>query len=214
MSKQELIKNLQEKFPEFHLFNLFEILDRRDFLPGANAIDADLDKPISIGEFQHSLEPSAIIEILNELNLSENDTVLEIGTGSGYLTACVFKQITPGNLVTIERIKNLCALAKQNLKNKFPEAIENKNIRIVWENGLQSPNKFPENSFDKIYLTFDAEKSFDLDGFIKILKPEGIIVFYQNKMLKSYTKSARNKPFLIQEKEVPYKFDKPKRGKS
>ena len=214
MTSQELIKSLKEKYPDFNQLNIFELLDRKDFLPGANAIDSDKDSPISIGEFQYSLQPSAIIEILEQLKITENDQVLEIGTGSGYLTACIFKQIQSGNIITIERIKHLCSLAKQNLSKKFPQEIEEKRIRFVWENGLQSPNKFPINSFDKIVLTFDVEKTFDLEGFIKILRPEGIIVFYQNKQLKSYTKSNRNKPFLILEKEVSYTFGKLKRGKN
>ena len=213
MNKKELIQELQTKFPNNNFLELFEILDRQDFIPGVNSINVYQDKPISIGEFQHSLPPSLIIEILNMLNLKQGLNVLEIGSGSGYMTACVYKKIIPGKIITIDRIKNLCSLSKKNLTQKFPNAINDKNIRIFWENGLQSPDKFISESFDRIYLTFDVENKLNLEGFINLLKKEGILVFIQNNKLKSYTKSNRNKAFLIEEKEIKFKIDPGKNNK-
>jgi len=213
MNKNELVRILKEKYPNNNSLELFEILDRQDFIPGTHASHAYENKNISIGHFQHSLAPEIIIEFLNLLNLKSNDNTLEIGSGSGYLTACVYKKIIPGNIITIERIKELCSLTKKNLTKKFPKAIENKKIRIFWENGLLSPNKFLSETFDKIYITFDTDDKLNLDNFINLLKKEGIIVFVSKNKIYSYTKGGRGKPFLIEEKEIKFKIDPGKSGK-
>jgi protein-L-isoaspartate(D-aspartate) O-methyltransferase len=190
-------------------------MDRRDFLPGLNTIDAYHDKPISIGEFQNSLAPSAVVRLCDMLNLQPNLRVLEIGLGSGYMAACVYKRIIPGKLFTIERLKKLCVLGKHNLTKKFPHALQEKNIRIFWENGLLAWQKFPESTFDRIYFTVAVDlHNFNLEGFIRLLVSEGILVFpAKDGKIYSYTKSKRGKPFLIEEVEEKLFFDEVKSGK-
>lgn len=215
-SHNELMQELKEKYPESNIFEIIEMLDRKDFIPGLNSIDAYNDKPVSIGSLQNSLSPSMVIEFCEMLNLKQGLTVLEIGMGSGYMTACVYRKISPGKIITIERIKDICVLGKYNLKKKFPQEIENKDIRIFWENGLLAEKKFPKDYFDRIYFTGAVEKNkINLDEFIKLLKEQGILIYPStDKNIYCYTKSNRNKPFLIEKKETKYPFDVLKGGKN
>lgn len=213
---KELIEELKHKFPHSSLLEIFEIIDRKDFLPGLNQLDAYEDRPISIGHFQNSLSPSTVITLCEKLNLAQGQDILEIGTGSGYLTAHVYKKINPGKIITIERNKKLCGLAKLNLRKKFPKAIEEKNIRIFWENGLLAWEKFPEASFDRIYLTGIVDKhTFHLNEFCQLLKENGILLFpSDDKKIHIYTVSQKKKPFFIEEIDFnDMIFDHLKNGK-
>jgi len=187
-SHAELIEKLKSKYPNNPIFELVELVDRKDFIPGLNSIDAYEDRPVSIGEFQNSLSPSIIVEMCELLDLREGQVVLEIGMGSGYMTSCVYRKITLGRIITIERIKTLCSLGQQNLKKKYKNSFEEKKIRVFWEDGLTAHTKFPENYFDRIYFTCSIDlHKFNLDGFVKLLKPEGILVFPADKnILYSY----------------------------
>jgi len=62
-------------------------LRRENFVPQAyrNLAFADIELPLGEGEFM--LAPKLEARLLQELNLSPDDRVLEVGTGSGYMTA-------------------------------------------------------------------------------------------------------------------------------
>lgn len=219
MNKTELCNLLREKYPNSNIFDIFSMLDRRDFLPGANTIDAYSDKQVSIGCFQHSLAPSTIIEMLQFLKLEDNQNILEIGTGSGYLTACMYKQGSPNQIITIERDKRLCGLAKHNLKEKLSSAIEQKRIRIFWENGLHASENLPKYSFDRIVFTCATDiKKIKHFNFQDLLANNGTLVFpvaiNNNKSkLVSYALDENNELILSEEKEIPHHFDEIKSGR-
>jgi len=62
---------------------------RQAFLAPAHHGVAFSDYELPIGHGQHMLKPVVDGRFLQSLQLSETDHVLEIGTGSGYLTACL-----------------------------------------------------------------------------------------------------------------------------
>ncbi|MDQ6917034.1 MAG: protein-L-isoaspartate O-methyltransferase [Pseudomonadota bacterium] len=65
---------------------LFEVR-REDFVPLAYRALAFADLEIPIGEGERMWTPKMEARVLQELDLKANEAVLEIGTGSGYLTA-------------------------------------------------------------------------------------------------------------------------------
>ncbi len=65
---------------------LFEVR-REDFVPLAYRSLAFADLEIPIGEGERMWTPKMEARVLQELDLKANEAVLEIGTGSGYLTA-------------------------------------------------------------------------------------------------------------------------------
>ena len=65
----------------------FNHLNRRDFIPEPFKVELLLDTPYPIGFGQTTSQPSLIQQMILILDPEPTDTVLEIGTGSGYLTA-------------------------------------------------------------------------------------------------------------------------------
>ncbi|HEY5719373.1 MAG TPA: protein-L-isoaspartate O-methyltransferase [Gammaproteobacteria bacterium] len=64
-------------------------LPRETFVPNAYRYLAYADLPIPLADGQAMLHPKYEGRILQALAIGEYDNVLEIGTGSGYLTACL-----------------------------------------------------------------------------------------------------------------------------
>src|SRR5712691_10926646 len=65
---------------------LFEVR-REDFVPPAYRALAFADLEIPLGDGERMWTPKMEARVLQELELKPHETVLEIGTGSGYLTA-------------------------------------------------------------------------------------------------------------------------------
>jgi protein-L-isoaspartate(D-aspartate) O-methyltransferase len=68
---------------------VFERLPRENFVPPEWRGAAYADFPVPLGDGQHMLVPSVAGRLLQALRLEHGERVLEIGTGSGYVTACL-----------------------------------------------------------------------------------------------------------------------------
>lgn len=62
---------------------------REDFVPQQYRALAFADLNIPLGHGQVMMPPKVEGRVLQSLNLKPTDTILEVGTGSGYLTACL-----------------------------------------------------------------------------------------------------------------------------
>src|SRR6187399_2357352 len=93
---------------------VFEQLPREIFVPEAaqGAVYADLEIPLPQG--QHMLSPTVVGRILQAVTVSRKDQVLEIGTGSGYLTACL--ALLGAQVRSLEIRAEFAHQARQNLK--------------------------------------------------------------------------------------------------
>ena len=69
------------------VLNLLNQIHREDFVPAAYKSMAFSDFEIPLGNGEHMLAPRIEARLLQELNVQPHETVLEIGTGSGYMTA-------------------------------------------------------------------------------------------------------------------------------
>ena len=95
-------------------------LKREDFVPAAYRTIAFTDMEIPIGEGQFMLSPKMEARILQELAPTKSERVLEIGTGSGYLTALLGSRATSVTSVEyFESLSNGAAtkLARANITN-------------------------------------------------------------------------------------------------
>jgi protein-L-isoaspartate(D-aspartate) O-methyltransferase len=68
---------------------VFERLPREDFVPAGWQGAAYGDLAVPLAEHQHMLTPTVVGRILQAVTVQHTDSVLEVGTGSGYLTACL-----------------------------------------------------------------------------------------------------------------------------
>jgi protein-L-isoaspartate(D-aspartate) O-methyltransferase len=92
----------------------FQNVARRQFVP-AEAVDrAEADEPIPIGHDQVTTQPSLIARMVEALELSGDERVLEIGTGLGYQAAIL--GALSREVYSIERWPDLAAHARDNLR--------------------------------------------------------------------------------------------------
>lgn len=98
------------------VLSLLESIHREDFVPVKYRKLAFADMPIPLAEGQFMMRPNIEGRLLQALNLSEDDTVLEIGTGSGFMTACLASLAK--SVVSVEIFEELHGTAKARLKEK------------------------------------------------------------------------------------------------
>ena len=95
------------------VLDLLLTIRREEFVPEKyrNLAFADLEIPIGHGEVM--LAPKMEARMVQELDVRKTDKILEIGTGSGYVTALLAK--LGGQVVTVERIKEFSLAATRRL---------------------------------------------------------------------------------------------------
>jgi len=103
-------------------------IPREDFMPEQYKNLAYVDTRIPLTDDEKgscTLNPNIEGRILQHLNLDEDDVVLEIGTGSGYLAACLARLARHVDAVDISE-----NLAEQAEKNLAKHNIENVTITV------------------------------------------------------------------------------------
>lgn len=98
---------------EMQTLNALGSLRREDFVPSEYRDLAFADVQIPLGQGEVMLEPKVSARLLESLHLNGNDTVLEIGTGTGYLTGLLC--LVSKHVTSIEINTNLLAQAERNL---------------------------------------------------------------------------------------------------
>lgn len=92
----------------------FRKIARRRFVPAERADVANLDDAIPIGHGQVTTQPSLVARMVEALELSGGERVLEIGTGLGYQSAILGSLAR--EVYSIERLSDLAAQARDNLE--------------------------------------------------------------------------------------------------
>ncbi|MBI5439477.1 MAG: protein-L-isoaspartate O-methyltransferase [Nitrosomonadales bacterium] len=129
--------------PEGRILELLKNIRREHFVPADKRTLAFADMEIPLGYGAKMWPPKLEARIVQELHLTSKDIVLEVGTGSGYLTAllsALAKQVT-----SVEIVPELSAIAKQNLA-----ACRRNNI--ILETGDAS-HGWRDGTYDGIVLT-------------------------------------------------------------
>ena len=96
---------------------------RHEFVPENFRLDAYGDHPLPIGEGQTISQPYIVAAMLEHLALQSNDRVLEIGTGSGYVTALL--SLLCAEVYSVERHAALATVAERTLHR-----LEYRNVKI------------------------------------------------------------------------------------
>jgi protein-L-isoaspartate(D-aspartate) O-methyltransferase len=121
---------------------------RRDlFVPEPLQYAAYHDDALPIGEGQTISQPYIVALMTQELQLNGDETVLEIGTGSGYQAAILARLVR--RVVTIERIESLSRSARQVLSEIGVTNVE----FVVGDGTLGNPGRGP---YDRIIVTASA----------------------------------------------------------
>jgi protein-L-isoaspartate(D-aspartate) O-methyltransferase len=88
---------------------------RELFVPPDQQFLAFADAEVPLPHGQHMLRPSVVGRMLQALELDATDCVLEVGTGSGYVTACL--AATAKHVRSVELFPELAEFARRNLKS-------------------------------------------------------------------------------------------------
>ena len=97
-----------------NVLDLLYKVKREEFVPAENRAAAFVDMEISLGYGQVMLTPKMEARILQELHIKKTDKILEVGSGSGYMTALLADQ--GAHVYSVEIIPELKAMAENNLK--------------------------------------------------------------------------------------------------
>ena len=96
------------------VLDLLSRVRREDYVPEAHRALAFVDMEIPLGHGQSMWTPKLEARTLQELAIRPTDRVLEIGTGSGYLTALLASQAA--EVVSVDIVPEFTAAATQKLR--------------------------------------------------------------------------------------------------
>jgi protein-L-isoaspartate(D-aspartate) O-methyltransferase len=95
------------------VLDLLYVIPREEFVPEQHRALAFSDLEIPIGEGERMWQPKLEARVLQELALKKTDRVLEVGTGSGYLTALMAHRAA--EVFSVELKPALAAFGQRNL---------------------------------------------------------------------------------------------------
>src|SRR3989338_8202042 len=101
MEKPELIKYLRENF-QSKIADAFQKVRREDFLPEHLKPYAYENMALPLEEGSSLSQPKTIAFMIELLELTPNQKILEIGSGSGYVLALLSELIKEGKIYGME----------------------------------------------------------------------------------------------------------------
>lgn len=114
--RKRLVQELENcGIKDANVLKAFESVQREHFVLPEYSDYAYRNQPLPIDLNQTISQPLMIAIMLEHLNLTSDDIVLEIGTGSGYQTALLATMVK--EVCTIERLEALSLKARNTLKN-------------------------------------------------------------------------------------------------
>jgi len=137
-------------------------IPRENFVPEEylSLVFADIEVPLVGGAKMFS--PKIEGRILDSLDIQGHETVLEIGTGSGYFTSVLAK--LSQSVVTIELDKQLSELAQNKVKE-----LNLNNITFINDDALA--HNFDNEQYDTIVIGCALPNK--NENFFRLLKPGG-----------------------------------------
>ncbi|HEU0233660.1 MAG TPA: protein-L-isoaspartate O-methyltransferase [Gallionella sp.] len=120
---------------EGRILELLKHVRREHFVPAGKKELAFADMEIPLGYGAAMWQPKLEARAVQELHLTRNDQVLEVGTGSGYLTALL--SALAGHVTSIEIVPELSAIARPNLAayHRDNTTLETGDAAHGWDNG-------------------------------------------------------------------------------
>src|SRR5687767_1533735 len=96
------------------VLDLLYLVPREEFVPERHRALAFSDMEVPIGEGERMWQPKMEARVLQELSMKKTDRVLEVGTGSGHLTALMSHRAS--HVFSVEIKPTLAAFGRANLE--------------------------------------------------------------------------------------------------
>jgi protein-L-isoaspartate(D-aspartate) O-methyltransferase len=143
--RRKLIEDIRSRgIDDLETLEIFDRVPRHIFLPEGVWPRAYEDAPIPIGYGQTASQPSLQAYYLSLLEPERNEKVLEIGTGSGYLTALL--ALMADRVYSVERVRELSQRARRAL-----DAFGVRNVALLVGDGTIGWRKY--QPFDVIVVS-------------------------------------------------------------
>jgi protein-L-isoaspartate(D-aspartate) O-methyltransferase len=136
-------------------------IPREQFVPTGYESLAFADTEVPIGHGQSMMTPTLEGRVLQALKPAAGESVLEVGTGTGFVTACLAKLAGP--VTSIDIYEDFLDTARANIEDSGLGDVE-----LLQMDAMES---LPEGAFDVIAVTGSIE-TFD-PRFVEALAPGG-----------------------------------------
>lgn len=167
MFKERLISSLKEQGFSLEIIGAFDKVNREEFVPDQYLAYAYEDTALPIESGSTISQPSTIAFMISLLEPKQNQKVLEIGSGSGYLLALLAEIIKNGKVYGLE-INSRLAIKSKKILGK------NSNIEIINRSGsLGLPELAP---FDRIVVSASCKDMRFPSLLVDQLSDQGILV--------------------------------------
>ena len=143
------------------ILDVLKSLNRHDFVPADYRDLAYAETRIPLPCGQEMMRPLIEGRLLQTLSPTDRESVLEVGTGSGYLTACLAS--LGGSVVSIDIFPELVELGQSNLAAADIENVDVQQMDVT--------ERLPEGTFDVIAVT-GSMADFD-ERLLDALSPGG-----------------------------------------
>ncbi|MCH7834495.1 MAG: protein-L-isoaspartate O-methyltransferase [Proteobacteria bacterium] len=143
------------------VLQVISTVPRERFVPAGFEALAFADTQIPIGHGQSMMTPTVEGRLLQALGLRRSDNVLEIGTGTGFLTACLAS--LAASVTSVDIHDEFLRTAARHL-----EDIGIENVDLV---AMDATQELPKDHYDAIAVTGSIQ-TFD-PRYVEALRPGG-----------------------------------------
>jgi len=179
MNKSMLLATLKNKGIPDEIIAAFEKVKRENFIHERYIAYAYEDLPIPLSEGSSLPQPSAVAFMLSLLEPKQNQKILEIGSGSGYVLSLLSEIIKNGKIIGLEINQNLAIKSRRALEN-------NSNVEIINRSGSFGLQE--QAPFDRIILSASCKDEYIPTRLLDQLKEQGILVAPVKQSLIRYKK--------------------------
>ncbi len=175
-----------------NVLNAFDSVPRDHFVPADCRKAAYADTEIPLPHGQCMLRPSIIGRMLQALEIQASDNVLDIGTGTGYLAACLAQ--LAGNVTSIDIFDDFVARLK-----RISLTPKSTTVSVKCMDAMQ---ELPDGQFDAIAVTGSVSK---IDPrFIAALKPGGRLVHRRRRIASENRYAGQSRPDAVVSNPLNY----------
>lgn len=142
---------------------------RADYLPPAARDRAGVDAPIELGHGSTCSQPTTVRTMLELLDVREGQSVLDVGSGSGWTTAMLARLVGPeGRVLGVELVPVLVSDAARRLAR---DGLDQASVRVADPDELGAADAGP---FDRILVSAMAREL--PEPLVAQLAPDGLMV--------------------------------------
>lgn len=146
----------------------FEAVPRADFLPPDQRAFAHLDQPLPIGHRATNSQPYTVRYMLRLLDAQPGDSVLDVGSGSGWTAGLLGWLVgSDGAVMGVDIVPELVEMARDHLGERWPWV----RVELAAKGVLGWPEGAP---YDRILVSADG--GVVPDGLVDQLAPGGRMV--------------------------------------